>query len=239
MRTCDRCQSVQKAVAVGQKEFFSNDRRRYTDEVLNLRQLGRAPEMALRFAGITEPLGEPREVDMHRPRGLEREARFEEAACLAPELGLHAKASERGEELGVPVVLGEPVLGALDAKACLLLALGERQARRQLRVERDQARAPFGGERMLDDFARESGEAKRGGVARGRRGDSRMQLVARRDGAPAALEGAGVVRRAVEELDVRLHLVFLGKRRCDGITLDELPGEAQYLVPGAGAARGA
>src|SRR5205814_10353081 len=115
---------------------------------LALRQLRGAAEVALRLTGVAEALGQPRELEMHRPRVLERQARLEEAACLAPELGLRAQAPERGEQLGVAAVLGEPALGALDAKARLLLALGERQARRHLRVKTDEARAPFVSERV-------------------------------------------------------------------------------------------
>src|SRR5262245_12133132 len=66
-----------------------------------------------------------------------------------------------------------------------------------------------------------------------------MHPVLRLDAAPAPLEGALVGRRAREQLDRRLYLVFLGERWRDGVALAELGRQAQHLVPGAGAALGA
>ena len=122
---------------------------------------------------------------------------------------------------------------ASETRVFLVEALG------QLPVERHELRHPLGGERVLEDVARERGLAERGGVARGRGGDARLDAVGGGDAAPAALERAGVVGRARQQLDRGLHLVFLGERRRDGVALGELRGEAQHLVPGAGAALGA
>src|SRR6267142_3386460 len=84
-----------------------------------------------------------------------------------------------------------------------------------------------------------SSDLERGGMARRGGGDARLQLVRRRDAAPALLERAGIARRSPQQLDVRLYLVFLGQRRRNGVALGELGGEAQHLVPGTGAALGA
>src|SRR5438309_475600 len=94
----------------------------------------RAAKVALSFARVGQALGEPRELEVHGARVLERQARLKEAPCLAPELGLRAQAPERGKQLRIAAMRGEPALGALDAKPCLLLTLGRRQGRRQLRV---------------------------------------------------------------------------------------------------------
>src|SRR3954468_7234140 len=167
---------------------------------------------------------------------FEGQACFQEALRLAPELRLAAEAPERGEELRIAAPRREPAFGALDADARLLGARAELPVGGQLAVEVHELGGPFRAERALDDLARERRSAERGGVACGGAGDARMDLVARGDLAPAALEGAGVVSGAREKLHVGLHLVFLGERGRDGIALDELAGEAQHFVPGTGAA---
>src|SRR5436190_3528387 len=206
---------------------------------LGLRQLCRAAKVTLRLRFLSQALGEARELEARATRVLEREARLEEALRLAPELGLRAKPAERREQLGVAAAAREPAFGALDAHARFLGALAGRQLRRQFAVKADQLRVPLGAERVLEDFARQAALAERRGVARRGRGDARMQLVARGNLAPAPLEVLGVVGRALQQLDVGLHLVFLGQRRRDGLALEKQPGEAPHLVPGARAALGA
>ncbi len=76
-------------------------------------------------------------------------------------------------------------------------------------------------------------------MARGGGGDARLRPIGGLQSAPAPLERAGVVGGARQQLDDRLHLVFLGQRRRDGVALEELARQAQDLVPGAGAALGA
>src|SRR5262245_41359606 len=113
-----------------------------------LGKLGGLAEVALRLVGLAEALGEARELDARGAALLERQARLEEAARLAPELGLRAQPPEGGEELGVAVALEQPALGALDAGARFR---GSFRAgiRRQLPVEGHQLRNPLRGERVL------------------------------------------------------------------------------------------
>src|SRR5687767_6788931 len=106
--------------------------------------------MALRLVGLAEALGEARQVDARRAALLERQARLEEAARLAPELGVRAQAPERREELRVAVALEQPALGALDARPRLRDSHLRSQAARKIPVQRDQLRHPLGGERVLD-----------------------------------------------------------------------------------------
>src|SRR4051812_47196292 len=167
--------------------------------------------MVLRVGGLAEALGEARELEMRGAAFLEGQARLEEAFRLAPQLGVGAQASQGGEQLRVAAARREPALRALDAQACFLFALGRIELGRQLAVERDELGGPLRAERALQDLAREARLAERRGVARRRPGDARMDLVARRNAAPAPLEGLRVVGRAGQELDVRLHLVFLGE----------------------------
>src|SRR5262245_9172709 len=203
-----------------------------------LGKLGGLAEVALRLVGLAEALGEARELDARGAALLERQARLEEAARLAPELGLRAQAPERGEQLRVAVALEQPALGALDPRT----GFGNPaflQVRRQFAVKQDQARHPLGGEGVLDDLTRERCPAERGGVARAGSGNARLHAVGGRDPAPAPLESAGVVGRASKQLDGRLHLVLFGERGRDRVALGELRSKAQHLVPGAGAALGA
>src|SRR6185503_14427566 len=186
--------------------------------------LGRAPVVLLRVARLPEALCEPGELEVRRAALLERHARLEEAARLAPQPHLRAKAAERREELRVAGVLEQPAFGVLDALVRFAVPPGLGHLGRELGIQRDQLRRPFRGERALQDLARHLALAQLGGVACGRRGDARMDLIARLDAAPAPLEGV---------------LVCRGERGRDGIALAELGGEAQHLVPGARAAFGA
>src|SRR5687768_2205540 len=79
-----------------------------------LGDFGGAAEVALRVVPLSQLLGKARQVQVGRARLLERQARFEEAARLAPQLGLHAQPAEGSEELRVAAALEEPLLGALD-----------------------------------------------------------------------------------------------------------------------------
>src|SRR5882724_1905090 len=137
--------------------------------------------MPLRLGRLPEALREARELEMRAAAFLERHARFEKILRLAPQLGLRAKPAKRGEELRIAVAAGKPALGALDADTRFFRALGRRQFGRQLAVKSDQLGVPFGGERMLEDLAREARPAQGGGVAGGGGRDAGMQLVARRD----------------------------------------------------------
>src|SRR5437899_9573973 len=110
--------------------------------------------------------------------------------------------------------------------------------RRQVAIESNELRSPLRGERLFQDVAGEPGFSERGGMARRRGSDTRLQLVRRRDAAPAPLERPRVACRAPQQLDVRLYLVFLSQRRRNGIALGELGGEAQHLVPGISAELG-
>src|SRR3989449_5983464 len=110
--------------------------------------------------------------------------------------------------------------------------------RRQVAIESNELRSPLRGERLFEDVAGEPGFSERGGMARRRGSDARLQLVGRRDAAPAPLERSRVACRAPQQLDVRLYLVFLSQRRRNGIALGELGGEATHLVQGPGAALG-
>src|SRR5947208_3185102 len=111
--------------------------------------------------------------------------------------------------------------------------------RRKITIESDELRSPLRAERLFQDVAGEPGFSERGGMARRRGSDTRLQLVGRRDAAPAPLERSRVARGTPQQLDVRLYFVFLSQRRRNGIALGELGGEAQHLVPGTGAAVGA
>ena len=71
--------------------------------------------MALGLVGLAQTLGEARELDARDAALLEGQARLEEAARLAPELGLRAETPEGGEEVRIALALEEPVLGTLDA----------------------------------------------------------------------------------------------------------------------------
>src|SRR5690349_4760325 len=133
--------------------------------------------MSLRGRAVAQPLGKARELEMHGTGFLEGQARLEEAARLAPQFCLHAQPAKRGEELGIAVVLGEPVLGAFDANVRFVGSFGRAQVLGQRSVERDQARAPIGGERVFEDLARERRETECGGMARGGGGNARMYLV--------------------------------------------------------------
>src|SRR2546425_11859625 len=108
--------------------------------------------------------------------------------------------------------------------------------RRKITIESDELRSPLRAERLFQDVAGEPGFSERGGMARRRGSDTRLQLVGRRDAAPAPLERSRVACRAPQQLDVRLYFVFLSQRRRNRVALGELGGEAQHLVPGTGAA---
>src|SRR5687768_11936811 len=88
-------------------------------------------------------------------RLLESEAGLEEAARLAPQLGVGAQAPERRQKLRVALALEEPLLGALDALARLAVARVLGHVLRQLAVQHYQPRRPLGGKRLLDDVARQ------------------------------------------------------------------------------------
>ena len=76
--------------------------------------------MALGFVGLAKAFGEARKLDARGAAFLEREARLQEAARLAPELGLRAQPAKRGEKVRVAVSFEEPVLRALYACARFL-----------------------------------------------------------------------------------------------------------------------
>src|SRR5437016_13433442 len=75
---------------------------------LDLRQFGGAAEVALRVGRFPQALGEPRELEVRAAAFLERQARLEKAAPLAPEPCLRAEAADRRGQAPVPVAPGGP-----------------------------------------------------------------------------------------------------------------------------------
>src|SRR5258706_12641433 len=96
-------------------------------------------------------LGEAREVEARRAAFLERQARLEKAARLAPQLGVRAKPAERGEELRIAAALEQPALRGLDSKQRLGQAVGSLRVLGQLAVERHERRRPFLLQSAFDD----------------------------------------------------------------------------------------
>src|SRR5437899_12229577 len=80
-------------------------------------ELRGAAVVALGFRRLSEPLGEAREIQVRAASLLERQARLEEAARLAPQLGVRAQAPQNRQERRVALVLGQPPLAPLCARA--------------------------------------------------------------------------------------------------------------------------
>src|SRR6185503_845297 len=73
-------------------------------------QLGGAAEVPLRILRVAHLLRQARQLEVHAARFLERQRGVEEAARLAPQLGLGAEPAEGGQQVGIAVALGEPAL---------------------------------------------------------------------------------------------------------------------------------
>src|SRR5262245_53028607 len=107
--------------------------------------------MLLCVARLAKPLRKAGKLEVHRAALLERHARLEEAARLAPQPDLHAEAAQGGEELRIAGALEQPGLAALDALVRLGVPCPLLHGGRQLGVELDELRRPLRGERSLED----------------------------------------------------------------------------------------
>ena len=166
---------------------------------LGLRQLGGAAEVALRVGRLAEPLGEARELEVRGARFLERQARLRGSCAPCPTA---RPARTAGRAWRAAPRRGCARASQRSARSMRTRASSARSPRvepaRAARRRGARAAASTPRRARCSRISRASAAlAERGGVARRRGGDARLDAGrAPAIVAPAPLEGAGVVGRA-------------------------------------------